>query len=210
MRKILLLVILLFLFTVNSFAKSTNSDSLMVKKSMIEFYIGGPNIYPTIVTQSYNNNFDLTRGMRPDYEISRVQPIGVRYESVLKNNLSMGLNVFYSKSSIKWEDALYHYTSEISKLRFIVMANYYFKSEGKLQSYFTAQAGYSLNNYTFEHYSEIDSIKPIHPKPEIKFNSPISFRLGIGTKYYFQKNFGFFAEAGIGGPFVLAGLSYKF
>lgn len=210
MRNFLLLIISFFLFSSTAFPSNTNPDSLLEKKSALEFYIGGPNIYPAIIIQSYNNNFDLTRGMRPDYTTNRIQPIGFKFEYVLKKDFGIGLNIFYSKSSVKWDDALYHYSSEISKLRFIISTNYYIRNDEKLKYYFTGQLGYSLNKYTFDHYSDIDSIRPIHPKPEIKFNSPFSFRLGIGAKYYFKNNYGIFAEAGIGGPLVLAGISYKF
>jgi hypothetical protein len=209
MRKFILFFLLVILFVF--FAKKADSQTNCIEKgkSIIEVYYGLPNFYPTIIKQGYNNNFDLTRGLRPDYKIRNFNPIGLKYERMMTNEIGIGLNIFYAKSLIEWDDATYKYKSNITRLRIAFSYYYHFATSPKFDPYFIAHIGYSHINYSFEQQSKIDSIPIIHPTPDIKFKFPLIFRAGIGVRYFVSKNFGFHAEAGIGGVLLAAGLSYK-
>lgn len=179
-------------------------------QSSIDVYYGLPNFYPTIIKKGYNNNFDLTRGMRPDYQTTNFNPVGIKFERLITDDIGVGMNVFYAKSVIEWQDALYIYKSSIARLRIGLTYNYHFSNSKKWDPYFTAQLGYSNINYTFDQKSIIDSIPVIHPVPDIKFDYPITLRAGIGVRYHFSEKMGMFAETGLGGVMFLVGFSFKF
>ena len=198
---------LICLFAVET--ANTQTNCISQGKSLIDVYYGFPNLYSTIIEQGYNNNFDLTRGLRPNYANSFFGPVGVKYERMITDQLGIGLNVFYANTIIQWSDEIYNYKSNISRLRVAVTGNWHFATTAKFDPYCMAHIGYANYNYKFDQVSKFDSIPPIHPKPDIQFMIPIALRVGIGARYFFTDKLGVNAEIGLGGIFLTAGISYK-
>ena len=197
----------IFLFAVNT--ANTQTNCIGEGKSIVDVYWGFPNFYSTIIEQGYNNNFDLTRGLNPPYDNSFFGPIGAKYEHLFTDQLGLGVNVSYANTTIKWSDDTYNYKTTVARLRITLTGNWHFATTAKFDPYFTAHVGYTNFNYKFDQVSNFDSIPPIHPKPDIKFMFPVALRIGIGARYFFTNHIGVNAEAGLGGIFLLGGISYK-
>jgi hypothetical protein len=189
---------------------SGQSNTITKGHNLIDVYYGFPNFYPIIIKQGYNNNFDLTRGLKPVYKVSNFNPIGIKYERLITDNTGVGLNIFYASSSLKWEDATYNYKTTVSRMRIAITYNNHFIESDKWDCYFLAHFGYSIIDYKFEQTSKITSISPIHPKPDVKFQIPIALRVATGARYYFNKQIAINTEIGIGGILLTSGLTLCF
>lgn len=199
---------LICLFAVET--ANTQTNCISQGKSLIDVYYGFPNLYSTIIEQGYNNNFDLTRGMRPSYSNSFVGPVGFKFERMITDQIGVGLNVFYANTTIQWSDNSYSYKTTVERIRVAVTGNWHFATTAKFDPYFMAHVGYANYNYKFDAVANYDSIPASpHPKPDIQFMIPIALRVGMGARYFFNNNLGVNAEVGLGGIFLTAGLTYK-
>lgn len=212
MKKIFLINTILFFFLILTYSNiNAQKENCIGKgKSIVDVYYGFPNFYSTIIEQGYNNDFDLTRGIKPDYDITDLGPFGAKYEYLLTEEIGIGVNLFYANTTMKWSDELYNYKTSVSRLRIAITGNYHFYTTKKFDPYFTAHIGYANFDYQFEQESIINNIPSVHPKPDIKFMFPIALRVGIGARYFFKPNFGVNAEFGLGGILLTGGVSYKF
>ncbi|MEI8203462.1 MAG: outer membrane beta-barrel protein [Bacteroidota bacterium] len=208
MKRIYFISLIVFALSLNLVHSQTNCISK--GKSLIDVYYGFPNFYSNIITQEYNNSYDLTRGVKPNYNISGFGPIGLKYEYLLTDEIGLGLNLFYASTSLKWSDATYNYKTTVTRFRAAVTANWHFSPTPDFDPYVMVHLGYANFNYTFDQTSINDSIPAIHPKPDLKFMLPVAMRIGIGARYFFTKNIGINAEVGLGGVVLTGGVSLKF
>ena len=96
----------------------------------------------------------------------------------------------------------------MTKQRILAKFNIHFATSKYLDPYATAGLGYKASLVTSDNPNDQKSVYDVN-------NSflnviPISFRLGIGLRYFFTENIGISAEAGIGGPIIQGGLCGKF
>lgn len=204
------IIAFLLAFLISSLESYSQKVAVEKGQSQIDVYYGFPNFYPTIIKQGYNNNFDLTRGLRPDYKVSNFNPIGIKYERMISNQIGIGLNLFYANSEIEWSDANCNYKSSVARYRIALSYNYHFSTTVKFDPYFIAHIGYQYVNYEFDYNYSINVTAPNRPTPDIKFDVPFTVRAGIGFRYYLTKNLGVNLEAGIGGPLLTGGFALKF
>ncbi len=148
-------------------------------------------------------------------DIKGIGPCGLRAEYMLADNFGLGVDFIYnSTAGTGTVDSLNNdgtvartYDAKIFSRRYRVQlrANYHFVQTDALDAYVGFGAG-----------TNIRSIGVTSDYPNFDDDSitgaliPVSFRVALGSRFYFTDNIGMNVELGLGGPVVSAGLSFKF
>jgi opacity protein-like surface antigen len=217
--------IIFICFLVNSL--SFNSQ-LLKGDILVDPYVGIPN-YPNLgVSKMFSIN---TQGSDSYKLVGGFFSYGFRLEYMLTDKLGLGTDFNYVKSGYTSDYIGYQYdefnnqlfdTNGIALLmpysekytaeRYRAMGrlNYYFSSNEKVNFYGGLGIGYYGVNRSFTTTPyDPSSASFINFVDEVLF--PISFRLAIGAKFYFTRNFGGHVELGsFGGGTIQFGVSAKF
>ena len=217
--------IIFICFLVNSL--SFNSQ-LLRGDILVDPYVGIPN-YPNLgVSKMFSIN---TQGSDSYKLVGGFFSYGFRLEYMLTDKLGLGTDFNYVKSGYTSDYIGYQYdefnnqlfdTNGIALLmpysekytaeRYRAMGrlNYYFSSNEKVNFYGGLGVGYYGINRTFTSTPyDPSSSNFLSSVDEVFF--PISFRLAIGAKFYFTRNFGGHVELGsFGGGTIQFGVSAKF
>jgi opacity protein-like surface antigen len=158
---------------------------------------------------------------------------GFRFEYMLTDKLGLGTDFNYVKSGYSSDYMGYQYdefnnqvfdtngmallmpySEKYTAERYRAMGrlNYYFSSNEKVNFYGGLGIGYYGINRTFTSTpfdpSSSDFLSSVD---EVLFPFPFSFRLALGAKFYFNRNFGGHVELGsFGGGSIQFGVSAKF
>jgi outer membrane protein W len=128
--------------------------------------------------------------------------IGGKIEYFLTENTGIGAEVTYANASIQYQSGNNSnwYDVGISKLRVLGKFNYHFSTTKTVDPYITVGMGYKKTTF-------YDTGNAAYNQ---SFNIfPVSFKLAIGTRIFFNDTFGFNAEIGVGGPLISAGIGVK-
>lgn len=217
--------IIFICFLVNSL--SFNSQ-LLRGDILVDPYVGIPN-YPNLgVSQLFSIN---TQGSDSYKLVGGFFSYGFRLEYMLTDKLGLGTDFNYVKSGYTSDYIGYQYDEFNNQLfdtngmallmpysekytaeRYRAMGrlNYYFSSNEKVNFYGGLGVGYYGINRTFTSTPyDPSSSNFLSSVDEVFF--PISFRLAIGAKFYFTRNFGGHVELGsFGGGTIQFGVSAKF
>jgi hypothetical protein len=217
--------IIFICFLVNSL--SFNSQ-LLRGDILVDPYVGIPN-YPNLgVSQLFSIN---TQGSDSYKLVGGFFSYGFRLEYMITDKLGLGTDFNYVKSGYTSDYMGYQYDEFNNQLfdtngmallmpyserytaqRYRAMGrlNYYFSSNEKVNFYGGLGVGYYGINRTFTSTPyDPSSSNFLSSVDEVFF--PISFRLAIGAKFYFTRNFGGHVELGsFGGGTIQFGVSAKF
>lgn len=176
---------------------------------IIDPYYGGPNF-----GKSFFDLFTTDNNIQ-GVELTGIGPCGGRVEYLLADNFGLGIDFIYNSvagtgtiDSLNGDGTIARsYDTKLYSRRFRVhlRANYHFVQTDALDAYLGFGAG--TNTRTIGITSDYPNFDEGNVSGAI---IPVSFRVAIGTRYYFTDNIGINAELGIGGPVVSAGLSIKF
>ena len=173
---------------------------------MIEGYIGFPNLYTTVLKNTYT---DEVTGVEENIEVGGIGPLGIRGEYIVTEKFGIGFDINYSDSHISWEESYTgsRYTYKVNVPRFRAMAkfNFHYVNMDKFNAYTSVGAGYGSLKYKYE------TNDPFWVDSNEEFPIPVSFRLATGARYFFTDNVGVNLEFGLfGGALFHAGVSCKF
>lgn len=154
-------------------------------------------------------------------EVSNLNHLGFKFEYMLNKMIGLGLegtyaavkanyiesNSVYNNTTNQYEYQNYNYEVGINKQRILAKINIHFATSKYLDPYATGGIGYKRTNVYSNNLGDQNGVNEVNRVLNI---IPVSFRLGIGMRYYFIKNLGVAVEAGIGGPLIQAGISGKF
>ncbi len=128
--------------------------------------------------------------------------VGLKMEYMFWQQIGIGAEYTYALVTGIARHGVYgkSYIIGISRRRILLRFNYHYNITEKWDQYLTAGLGYA-NTQVFTNYPGI--------KPETVKIPPVAFRVGIGVRYFIKENFGINAEAGLGGPLIQLGLSFK-
>ena len=127
--------------------------------------------------------------------------LGGRIEYLLWSNIGLGVEYTYAAFSFKFQGSKTNYSLAVfKKQRVLAKFNFHFATSEKLDPYLTAGIGYSSTKLFSD---EPDYI------PETVNVLPVALRVGIGLRYFFSDFIGMHIEAGLGGPLMQAGVSFK-
>jgi outer membrane protein W len=182
----------------------TNAQALEQGNVIIDAYYGFPNLYSAIFKAAYesSNSTGLTLGSQG--------PLGIRAEYLISDKVGFGIDLGMNSSSISYSEAdinnnIYDYKFTTRKIGAIFTFNYHFVENDKLDAYFVVGGGYGNRTFKFT------STDPNYIEESVESIIPISYKIGLGMRYFFTENIGANLALGLGqGGLVNAGISAKF
>ena len=183
----------------------TNAQALEQGNVIIDAYYGFPNLYSTIFKALYesSNSTGLTLGSQG--------PLGIRAEYLITDKVGFGIDLGMNSSSISYSEAdintniIYDYKFSTRKIGAIFTFNYHFVENDKLDAYFVVGGGYGNRNFKYT------STDPNFIEKREESPIPISYKIGVGMRYFFTENIGANLALGLGqGGLVNVGVSAKF
>jgi outer membrane protein W len=218
---LLSLTLLLFFNKSYSQKDSIIKSDICVKKgkTIIDVFYGFPYVMGQYVKTVFisNNNSGNTSSIE---SVRNLNHIGGKFEYMLTNEIGIGLEYTYASVNINYfqeksivqnnQNVLktYNYKATLYKQRALARVNYHFATSEKFDPYGTLGFGYKTSLLKSNNPDDQLEIRSFNSTVSNLF--PISFRLGIGARYFFSENIGISMEAGIGGPTVQGGISVKF
>jgi outer membrane protein W len=132
--------------------------------------------------------------------------IGARGEYMISDNLGVGFEFTYADASVRYQSALTgaYLNRGFTKIRALPRINYHFGTSKNFDPYVGGGIGYKYSVYYDQGGANNSSYG------EILLPFPVSTRLALGARFFFDDTFGLNAEIGLGGPLVAAGLTVKF
>lgn len=189
------------------------------KPYRIQLYAGGPSMLK--MAFNYSNKF------QDAVTFKGVPGIGGEFAYKFTDWFSLGLDLNYRYGQVdfdisdstlfeeiddKWNidlgsyDPFGHYTLKIPRFRGTVIANFHaLPAESKSDLYFSL--GFGFNKVRARLY--LDDQK-IDFRKLGNISLPLAYRTSVGYAYHFADNVGVFAEIGLGGPLVSAGVTARF
>ncbi len=146
---------------------------------------------------------------------------GVRAEYIRKSKHSLGFEYTYAQFNqtlVGWEipyggtRTAINKTDKYVKRRFVLKHTYHIGKFKKIDPYITHGIGYktlTVNDWSISNEWTSCSANSFFCI-STPISLPIAIRLGYGVRYFFNDHIGINAEAGIGGPLVQGGISFKF
>ena len=183
----------------------TNAQALEQGNVIIDAYYGFPNLYSTVFKTLYesSNSTGLTLGSQG--------PLGIRAEYLITDKVGFGIDLGMNSSSISYSEAdintniIYDYKFSTRKIGAIFTFNYHFVENDKLDAYFVVGGGYGNRNFKFT------STDPNYIEESVESLIPISYKIGVGMRYFFTENIGANLALGLGqGGIANVGVSAKF
>jgi outer membrane protein W len=170
-----------------------NDNAIKKDNFIIDASYGWPYFNALII-----NSTSSTQKMR------NTNHIGARAEYMISDNLGVGFEFTYANASVRYKDALtgIYYERGFTKIRALPRINYHFGASKNFDPYIGGGIGYKYSVF-------YDQGGSINSSDEILLQFPVSVRLALGGRLYFDDVFGLNAEIGLGGPLVSAGLTIK-
>ena len=199
------LILPLLALTMMLAPKKSNAQAIEEGNVIIDAYYGFPNLYSTIFKAAYesSNSTGFTLGSQG--------PLGIRAEYLITDKVGFGIDLGMNSSSISKSEAdintniIYDYKFSTRKIGAIFTFNYHFVENDKLDAYFVVGGGYGNRNFKFT------STDPNYIEESVESLIPISYKIGVGMRYFFTENIGANLALGLGqGGLANVGVSAKF
>jgi len=199
------LILPLLALTIMLAPTKTNAQALQQGNVIIDAYYGFPNLYSAVFKALYesSNSTGLTLGSQG--------PLGIRAEYLITDKVGFGIDLGMNSSSISYSEAdintniNYDYKFTTRKIGAIFTFNYHFVENDILDAYFVVGGGYGNRNFKFT------STDPNYIEESVESVIPISYKIGVGMRFFFTENIGANLALGLGqGGLVNAGISAKF
>lgn len=185
----------------------------------VQVYAGGPSMLK--MAFNYSNKF------QDAVTFKGLPGIGGEFSYKFTDWFSLGCDINYRYGQVdfdvsdstlfeeiddKWNidlgkyDPFGHYTLKIPRLRTTIVANFHvLPAESNSDLYFSL--GFGFNKVRARLY--LDDQK-IDFKKLGNISMPLAYRTSVGYAYHFVDNVGVFAEVGLGGPLISAGITARF
>ncbi len=210
-----LLILIVSTVNLNAQEKAETSNCVGKGKIIIDPYYGYPYLFgkyiQTVIAES-GENISVTNtnhlGIKAEYMVTKMIGIGVDYTYAKVIGSYSETNSVYNPSLGMYVDQTEKYTASITKQRILAKINIHFATSKYIDPYAVGGIGFKNSIVRSDNVNDQDDVNDLNSSILNAF--PVSFRLGIGLRYYFIKNLGVAVEAGIGGPIIQGGLSLKF
>lgn len=209
------------IFSNNSINAQSNKDDddKCVKKGTIiaDAYYGYPYVLGKYIkeiakessTDTYNSITNMNHlGGRAEYMITDVIGLGAEYTYAAIFGSYSETKSIYNNNSGVYVNQTNTYHVSIIKQRFLAKFNAHFGTSKFLDPYATAGVGYKQSIIKSDNPDDQESVDELNRS--FLNLLPVAFRVGIGLRYYPIKYVGIGVEAGVGGPIVQGGVSFKF
>lgn len=179
---------------------------------IINPYYGGPNFGKSFLQSTTVNGQPIDNG---DTKVSGVGPLGIRLGYMVTDNLSLGIDAIYNDFNLSTNytevddnNVSQTYRIDVSSQRIRVHArmNYNFNVSS---SAFNPYIGFGIGTNT-RIMTVTDTGNGYEEDSESGSLIPFSARVALGANYFLTDNIAINLEAGLGGPLVSGGVSFKF
>lgn len=137
-------------------------------------------------------------------------PVGLVYEYMLTNGIGLGAEFGYLKGEFSFQEQipftnqLYDYEFNYTSIRAQLRSNFHFIRRESFNAYALVSLGANSLKYTYV------TNDPFYI-PDIDLSIlALSFKTGLGLRYFFTQNIGLHLELALGAPVLCGGLSVKF
>ena len=210
-----LLILIASTVNLNAQDKAETSNCVGKGKIIIDPYYGYPYLFgkyiQTVIAES-GENVGVTNinhlGIKAEYMVTKMIGIGVDYTYASVIAKYTETNSVYNSNTGLYSNQTNNYTASITKQRILAKINIHFATSKYLDPYAVGGIGYKNSVVRSDNINDQQNVSDLNNSILNAF--PVSFRLGIGLRYYFIKNLGIAVEAGVGGPLIQGGLSLKF
>jgi predicted porin len=142
------------------------------------------------------------------YKATSLGPIFGKVEYAVSDKVGIGVNVAHVGVSASYEVSDGDGGTNTEKFKWnntsvLARLNLHFAKSEKLDAYWGAGLGYRFGSWKWESETSENT-------EEFPFVNPFGFETTIGVRYYFIKNLGVYAEAGIAKAPIQFGLSAAF
>ena len=198
-----LLLIALSLFMIGA-PEMANAQAVKEGTILIDAYYGYGSLYTAAFKAAYANS-----GSPSGVKVTGLGPLGVRGEYLVTDKLGLGGDIGFNSTKVTQDQLnssnnVYRYTFYTQKIGVMVTFNYHFITKDNLDFYGVFGGGYGERTYTFT------STEPGYSEPTVKGLVPISAKLGLGIRYFFNDQVGFNMGIGFGqGGILNGGLTIK-
>lgn len=193
----------------------TDSSPLVKDDYLFDISYGYPFV-PIREAESFGINlFSNTTAFRTTRNTNH---ICARTEYVISDEYSVGLELTYAQmgfsytrkyvsstsngTSVTTKTSDTTFTAKATKVRLLAKVGYHFNISEKFDAYGTA--GFGFKSFTYS--SRDNTLYSIDVVNQIL---PVAIRCSVGGRFFFDKNIALHVEAGIGGPIMQIGLTYK-
>lgn len=139
----------------------------------------------------------------PGFSSNFIQPITLKAEYAISNEIGLGLSSVYSSATCQWTDNSYNYHPSYHKFSVTPRLNIHFLRKKMIDMYLGGGIGYKTGAYQW------DTNDPNFIPPVSVSVIPISLEASLGLRAFFTPEFGGFAELGIGHGYFQFGFAYK-
>lgn len=185
------------------FSTKVKSQTLEQGNSVVDAYYGYGILTKATVLAITNNS---------TVKVSSKGPIGMKYEYLVHNNISVGVDGNYSQNQISWTDTdsvilstsnTYDVTRTI--VRFMPRISGHFYPGDNIDLIVGVSLGYRYVKY------KIETTDPLFTKASLPGTNPVAFRMSVGGRYFINKFVGLNVEFGLGGGSIICGgISFRF
>ncbi|MCI5058203.1 MAG: hypothetical protein MRY83_18975 [Flavobacteriales bacterium] len=184
-------------------------------KFEIRPYIGWPNLHQNIISNTrLGGNVFHPEFVKSDDPVTTkgLGHFGLDLRLKLFKNLRLNLNTYWVRSSAEYfvrssngDTTKYLFELQRTKIACVPQFTYFFYNEARTIAYFNAGAGYNA-----KFWKANESIPDYEFDPPYNLFESFELRLGIGIQYFILTNLAVFAEAGISGAPISAGITLAF
>lgn len=189
MKKLILAAAIGFM-SLGSQAQSFQKNDLILSGGL------GQSIFSTVDLSKYENI--------PSFRSTFLQPITLKAEYAITDEIGLGFSTVYSAASARWTDSLfYSYDFSFNKLSITPRLNIHFLRKKVVDMYIGGGIGYKTGGYRFK------STDPAFSPSSSLGVIPISLEASLGIRAYITPDLGAFAELGAGHGYLQFGVVYK-
>lgn len=171
------------------------------KASTFEAYYGMPDWWNSLFRSALGSGIY-------SINMSSQGPWGARYEYTFSSRVGVGVDIWYVKtsfsgiyrnnSSLTPQSNIY-FNGHLTRINILPRMIFHFSKHEKIDPYAHVGLGFLYSRYQFES-SNRRAFDETNPLPFV------TFRMGMGVKYYLSPDFGGFVDVGLGGPLISAGV----
>ena len=183
---------------------------------IIDAFYGYPYVLGNAIKEAFkpsNNAVNNTNVI----SITNLNHIGAKFEYMVTEDIGLGLEYTFASVYMNYynENTTTNglivkgfYDASLTKQRILGRVNFHYATTAHFDPYASIGAGYKKSVLKTNNPFGIELVDTFNAGILNAF--PVSFRLGVGLRYFFNNNIGLNIEAGIGGPLVQGGLTVKF
>jgi len=190
----------IFLLLLGSF-HYTSAQIVEKNATSLELYYGFPDWWQSLLRYGLSSNiYSIT--------MNSSGPFGGRFEHNVTKRVGIGMDIWYVKTSFSGiytttpsntTSSNVYFHGNLARVNFLPRVTVHLAEHDKLDPYVHFGLGYLYSKLYFQstNKSVYDESNPL---------PAVTFRFGMGVKYYFTPDFGGFVDVGLGGALVSFGL----